>query len=93
MALSVLNGFGLPWFQGLPAVHFATPAKADENRTPIYSFRLMASLQLGRDWRAVLASAGLVMHFNLPAERHVRGATRWIGGWMRANPASSNHRR
>jgi len=36
-------------------VHFATQAKADENRTPVYSFRLMASLQLGRDWRAALA--------------------------------------
>ncbi len=55
IALSLLDGFGLPWFQGLPAVHFATPAKADDNRTPVYSFRLMASLQLGRDWRATLA--------------------------------------
>ena len=55
MALSLLDGFGLPWFQGLPAVHFATDAKADDNRTPVYSFRLAASLQLGRDWRAVLA--------------------------------------
>jgi pimeloyl-ACP methyl ester carboxylesterase len=55
VALSLLDGFGLPWFQGLPAVHFATAAKADNNRTPVYSFRLMASLQLGGDWRAVLA--------------------------------------
>ena len=58
VALSLLDGFGLPWFQGLPAVHFATAAKADDNRTPVYSFRLMASLQLGRDWRAVLARIG-----------------------------------
>lgn len=55
VALSLLDGFGLPWFQGLPAVHFATQAKADDNRTPVYSFRQMASLQLGRDWRGVLA--------------------------------------
>ena len=55
IALSILDGFGMPWFQGLPAIHFATQAKADENRTPVYSFRLMASLQLGRDWRAALA--------------------------------------
>ena len=55
VALSLLDGIGLPWFQGLPAVHFATAAKADNNRTPVYSFRLMASLQLGRDWRATLA--------------------------------------
>ena len=55
VALSLLEGVGLPWCQGLPAVHFATAAKADNNRTPVYSFRLLASLQLGRDWRAVLA--------------------------------------
>lgn len=55
VALSLLDGIGLPWFQGLPAIHFATQAKADDRRTPVYSFRLMASLQLGQDWRAVLA--------------------------------------
>jgi len=55
IALSLLDGFGLPWFQGLSAVHFATDAKASSSRTPVYSFRLAASLQLGRDWRGVLA--------------------------------------
>jgi non-heme chloroperoxidase len=55
VALSLLDRMGLPWFQGLPAVHFATAAKADENRTPVYSFRLAASLQLGLDWRVALA--------------------------------------
>jgi pimeloyl-ACP methyl ester carboxylesterase len=55
IALSLLDSVGLPWFQGLPAVHFATDAKASNTRTPIYSFRLAGSLQLGRDWRAVLA--------------------------------------
>ena len=55
IALSLLDGLGLPWFQGLPAVHFATDAKASGSRTPVYSFRLAASLQLGRNWRAVLA--------------------------------------
>jgi len=39
----------------LPAIHFATDAKASNSRTPVYSFRLAASLQLGRDWRGVLA--------------------------------------
>lgn len=55
VALSILDGIGLPWFQGLPTIHFATQAKADDRRTPVYSFRLMASLQLGLDWRVVLA--------------------------------------
>jgi pimeloyl-ACP methyl ester carboxylesterase len=54
-ALTLLDRAGLPWFQDLPAVAFATDAKADDNRTPVYSFRLLASLQLGPDWRAVLA--------------------------------------
>ena len=30
IALSLLDGIGLPWFQGLPAVHFATDAKAEQ---------------------------------------------------------------
>lgn len=55
VALSILDGFGLPWFQDLPVVHFATQAKADDKRTPIYSFRLLTSLQLGRDWKSELA--------------------------------------
>ena len=56
VALSLLDRLGMPWFQGLPVVHFATTAKADEYRTPVYSFRLIASLQLGEDWRAVIAN-------------------------------------
>jgi non-heme chloroperoxidase len=55
IALTLLNSIGLSWFQDLPAIHFATDAKASNTRTPVYSFRLAASLQLGRDWRAVLA--------------------------------------
>lgn len=55
IALSLLDRIGLTAFQHLPAVHFATDAKASNDRTPVYSFRLAASLQLGRDWRAVLA--------------------------------------
>ena len=30
IALSLLDSIGLPWFQGLPAVHFATDAKAEQ---------------------------------------------------------------
>jgi pimeloyl-ACP methyl ester carboxylesterase len=55
IALSLLTSAGLPWFQDLPVVHFATDAKPSNTRTPAYTFRLTASLQLGRDWRAVLA--------------------------------------
>ena len=55
ITLSLLASAGLPWFQHLPVVHFATDAKPSNTRTPVYSFRLAASLQLGRDWRGVLA--------------------------------------
>ena len=55
IALSILDGFGMPWFQGLPAVRFATASGPSENRTPVYSFRLAAGLQLGRDWRGEIA--------------------------------------
>jgi pimeloyl-ACP methyl ester carboxylesterase len=55
IALTLLAEVGLPWFQGLPVLHFATDAKPSNTRTPVYSFRLAASLQLARDWRAALA--------------------------------------
>jgi non-heme chloroperoxidase len=55
IALSMLDSIGLAWFQDLPTVHFATDAKASNTRTPAYSYRLAGSLQLGRDWRGVLA--------------------------------------
>jgi pimeloyl-ACP methyl ester carboxylesterase len=52
IALSVLDGFGLPVFQGLPVIRFATDAAPSESRTPVYSHRLLAGLHLDRDWRA-----------------------------------------
>ena len=55
VGLSILHRFGLTSLEGLPVVHFATDAPADDRRTPVYSFRLLMSLQLGLDWRAVLA--------------------------------------
>src|SRR5262245_14983906 len=55
LALSSLERMGMPWFQGLPVVHFATTAKADDNRTPVYSYRLLTGMALGNDWRAALA--------------------------------------
>ena len=55
IALSILEGFGMPWFQDLPVVRFATTSGPSENRTPVYSFRLASGLQLGRDWRGEIA--------------------------------------
>lgn len=55
IGLTVLEIFGLPWFQDLPVVRFATDAAASNSRTPIYSFRLTAGMQVPpRDWRALL---------------------------------------
>ena len=55
IALSILDGFGMPWFQGLPAVRFATASGPSETRTPVYSFRLASGLQLSRHWRREIA--------------------------------------
>lgn len=55
VALTILDGFGMPWFQGLPVVRFATASAPSENRTPAYSFRLAAGLQLNRNWRQEIA--------------------------------------
>ncbi|HYM30617.1 MAG TPA: alpha/beta fold hydrolase [Candidatus Cybelea sp.] len=50
IALSVLNGLGIPWFQGLPVVAFAVDPAHAANRTVTYSFRLAASFQPHRDY-------------------------------------------
>ena len=55
IALSILDGLGLPWFQGLPVVRFATAAAPSENRTPVYSYRLLTGMRLNRDWRSAIA--------------------------------------
>lgn len=55
IALSVLDGIGLPWFQGLPVVRFATAAAPSESRTPAYSFRLLTGMHLPPNWRPALA--------------------------------------
>lgn len=55
IALSVLDGFGLPWFQNLVVVRFATDAKPSVNRTPAYSWRLQVGMHLPRNWRQEIA--------------------------------------
>ena len=55
VALTILDSFGLPWFQGLPVVRFATTAEPSASRTPVYSFRMSAGMQPVRDWRSALA--------------------------------------
>ena len=55
IGLVLLDGFGLPWFQGLPVIRYATNAAASDSRTPVYSYRLLAGQQLTRDWRAEIA--------------------------------------
>lgn len=50
-ALSILDDLGLPLFQELPVVRYAT---ADKDRTPVYSYRLRMSLQMDGDWQTAL---------------------------------------
>lgn len=86
VALSILDGIGLPWFQGLPVIHFATQAKADDRRTPVYSFRLMASLQLGLDWRTVLARIGAPTRIVVGADDELFNADQFQPMMQAVNP-------
>lgn len=54
IALSILNGMGISAFDGLAAIAYAVPADAPGKRASIYSWRLLASLSLPRDWKAAL---------------------------------------
>jgi non-heme chloroperoxidase len=55
IGLALLDAVGLPWFQNLPVIRYATDAAPSDSRTPVYSWRLLASFQLPRDWRAAVA--------------------------------------
>ena len=55
IGLSLLDAFGLPWFQNLPVVRFATDAAPSDSRTPVYSYRLVVGEQLPRLWRPAIA--------------------------------------
>jgi len=54
-AIRLLASIGLPQFEDLMVASYAIDPKADEQRTPDYSYRLLMSLRLDRDWRAALA--------------------------------------
>lgn len=55
VTLAILDRLGMPWFEGLPVVRFATDAPASTRRTPAYSYRLLTGMQLGPRWRPRLA--------------------------------------
>jgi alpha-beta hydrolase superfamily lysophospholipase len=86
VALSILDGFGLPWFQDLPVVRFATAAKADRTRTPVYSFRLSAGMQLDRDWRAAIGRIDRPTAVIVGAGDELFRADRFTATFAVANP-------
>ncbi len=43
IALTILNRFGIHWFDGLPVIAFAAPQNGPTIVTPIYSFRLQTN--------------------------------------------------
>lgn len=86
IALSLLDSIGLAWFQDLPAIHFATDAKASDRRTPVYSFRLAASLQLGRDWRGVLSRISAPTEILVGANDELFNADRFKPMLQSVNP-------
>lgn len=54
IALTLLNSLGVTALDGLPVIAYAVPADAPGKRAAIYSWRLLASLSLPRDWKAAL---------------------------------------
>jgi len=86
IALSILDGFGLPWFQGLPVVRFATASAPSENRTPVYSFRLARGLQLGRDWRREIGHIDRPMIVAVGANDELFRADRYAPLFSELNP-------
>ncbi len=89
VALSILDGFGLPWFQGLPVVRFATAAEPSASRTPVYSFRLSAGLQLVRDWRGALAGIDRPTMVVVGAKDELFYADRYKALFAELNPGIS----
>ncbi|MBV8193317.1 MAG: alpha/beta fold hydrolase [Alphaproteobacteria bacterium] len=89
LALSILDGLGLPWFQGLPVVHFATAAEADENRTPVYSYRLLTGMHLDRNWRAEIARIDRPTAVVLGAEDELFNAPQFKPLFASLNPRIS----
>jgi non-heme chloroperoxidase len=87
MVLSLLDAVGLPWFQGLPIVRFATEAKPSDSRTPVYSYRLQTGMQLGRDWRARIASIDRPMAVVAGAEDALFVADQFAPLFASLNPA------
>src|SRR5471030_692283 len=87
VALSLLDAVGLPWFQGLPVVRFATEAKPSENRTPVYSFRLQTCMQLGRDWQARIGGIDRPMIVTAGVEDQLFVADQFAPLFATLNPA------
>lgn len=86
VALAILDGFGLPWFQGLPVIRYATEAKPDDNRTPAYSFRLFIGMHPERDWRAGLARIDRPMAVIAGANDELFNAEHYRPVFARYNP-------
>lgn len=86
VGLSILHRFGLTAFEGLPVAHFATDAPADDRRTPVYSFRLLMSLQLGLDWRGVLARIDRPTRIVVGADDELFNADQFVPLMKQVNP-------
>lgn len=89
VALSILEDFGLPLFQDLPVVRFATAAKADDRRTPVYSFRLTAGMHLDRNWRAAIGRIDRPTAVIVGADDELFHADRYAALFAGLNPRIS----
>jgi pimeloyl-ACP methyl ester carboxylesterase len=88
VALSILEGFRLSWFQGLPVIHFATDAKASDTArrpTPSGWRRACSSAETGvatwrasrrrpRSWSAPMTSSSLPTSSSRCCRRSIRAS-------------------
>lgn len=57
IALSILQRFGITWFQSLPVIAFATDPDAAKYVTPVYSYRLLTNFGPPDDWHHAFMAA------------------------------------
>lgn len=67
VGLSMLNGFGIHWLDGLPVIHFAVPPETP-NITTSYSWRLQQSFQPHNDYMADIRAVSRPMQVFVGSE-------------------------
>ena len=87
IALTILNGFGVRWFNGLTVTRFALDEQAKDLLTPAYSYALAAGFQPWPDYRANIRAAAQPLSVLAGADDEVFHAERFAGVFRAAGKA------